>query len=90
MHVLGSYQFTPNTCPSCGYCPHCGRGGHSYSTFGMPQQGLQNMQQSQPIQATNQQMQDKYSALAQQQDANQQGLGNYASIQSQLENRQGH
>ena len=23
----------PNKCPNCGYCPHCGRGGHNPNIF---------------------------------------------------------
>jgi hypothetical protein len=28
-----------NTCPNCGYCPHCGRGGHQFQPYQQPWQG---------------------------------------------------
>ena len=27
-NTQGSYQDFFHTCPNCGYCPHCGRGGY--------------------------------------------------------------
>ncbi len=29
----GWYGQPLNTCPSCGYCPHCGRGGHQTQPY---------------------------------------------------------